>query len=366
MSTKIQKPTDDTKKSGPAASKKIPSIMGDKLWNTIFSIFLVGSSYFIIGSILEIKNFIKEIRKHNLAYEWPKLSDLLPSIYLIPLIALCKTIIEKNAKYLVEIFLAKKYKNPKNKEYAKLAEIYRFKLSRHVYKASFYGFITIFGYIVLKPLDYFPKLMLGNGSAYNLFIKGYPNCYFYKRSNLFVLYYNLCFAYFSTDFIYLFIEQKQSDFTNMLLHHVCTLSLILFSYTTSYSNIGSLVLFLHNETDVLLHITRFLIQTDHYIITGVVGVIFTLNFIYMRQIVFGHVIYVLYLYFKDKFIIVNTTMFLFLCVLFIMHFRWSMILLYKAKELLFKKKVIVDIVNYDKVVKNNNEDKNDKKLNKEE
>ena len=182
MSTKQSKISYDTKNSDTAASKNGPSIIGDKFWDTIFSIFIAGSSYLIIGTIIKIKSFIKETRQHNPTYEWPKLTDLSPSILLIPLIALCKIIIEKNAKYIVEMCIAKKYKNPKNEEYIKLAEIYRYKLSRHVYKACFYGFITTFGYFVLKPLDYFPKLMLGNGSDYNLFIKGYPNCHFYKRS----------------------------------------------------------------------------------------------------------------------------------------------------------------------------------------
>lgn len=336
----------------------LPYILGDRYWSFIFGSFLIGSSYFIVGTIIKIRQFIESIRVHNSIYPWPKISDLIPSIYILPIIGIVKYIIETLAKYPVEYLIAKKYKKPANEEMKKLGDTYRVKLPRHIYKAIFYLFITIFGYIVLKPLDFFPKSMLGNGKTYNLFIKGFPNSHFFKKTKNFDLYYNTCLAYFSYDFIALLITKKQSDFIYMLLHHVCTLSLIIFSYLTNYSNIGSLILYFHNETDILLHVTRFFIQTDYKILTGVIGIIFTLNFIYMRQYVFGEIMYVTYEYLKDKWCIVNVSLYLFLCILFIMHIRWTIILLYKTNELLFKKKQIVDTITFNDEDKNLNKKKN--------
>ena len=51
------------------------------------------------------------------------------------------------------------------------------------------------------------------------------------------------------------------------------------------------------ESDILLHVSRFLLQTDNStFLIGFVGVIFTINFIYMRQYVFGEMIYTVYKY----------------------------------------------------------------------
>ena len=221
----------EKKKTSSKPQSDIPPILGDNVWNIIFGTFLISTSYFITGSIFKIREFIENIKKYNLAsYPWPKSKDLLPSIFILPIIIIVKYIIEKLAKYPVEYCMARKYKYPANKEMETRANIYRTKLARHIYKNCYYTFITIFGYIVLKPLDFFPKSMLGNGSTYNLFIKGYPASHFFTKTKYFDLYYNICLAYFSYDFIALLFTKKQSDFIYMLLHHVCTLSLILFSF----------------------------------------------------------------------------------------------------------------------------------------
>ena len=72
----------------------------------------------------------------------------------------------------------------------------------------------------------------------------------------------LCLSYFANDFFWLLREDKQTDFINMLLHHICTISLIVFSHLVNYSNVGSIVLILHMESDIFVHSTRFLLQTD--------------------------------------------------------------------------------------------------------
>ena len=326
-------------------------------WNSFFILCLFLSIILSIALCFFIKEFNENIKRHNLNYNWPKLSELIPSLYILPLIMAFKTAIELLSKGFVESCLAKKYKQPKNEEFKKLGNIYRHKLPRHIYKITYYLGITIFGYHVLHDLPYFPKSMLGNGYMPNMFLKGFPDSYFYERTPLFTLYYNINLAYFLNDFIFMFIMERQSDFINMILHHVCTISLIIFSFITNYSNIGSLVLFCHMESDILLHISRFLLQTDNSVfLIGFVGVIFTLNFIYMRQYVFGGIIYTIYKYITWKWRIITTTLWLFLVILYIMHLRWSFVLLSKISELLITQKKVEDEVNYDKLVKENKKD----------
>ena len=180
-----------------------------------------------------------------------------------------------------------------------------------------------------------------------MFLPGFPNSYFHEKPPLFDFYYNLNLSYFFCDFIFLIISERQSDFINMLLHHICTISLIIFSFITNYSNIGCLVIFCHMQSDILLHLERFLLQTDKSVfILTIVGVIFVSNFIYMRQYVFGDMIYTIYKYITWKWDIITFMLWLFLVILYIMHFRWSAILLVKEGQIVFQKKRVTDGIKY--------------------
>ena len=197
--------------------------------------------------------------------------------------------------------------------------------------------------------------MLGKGYMPAMFLPGFPNSYFHEKPPLFNFYYNINLAYFFCDFIFLMISEKQSDFVNMLLHHICTISLIIFSFITNYSNIGCLVIFCHMESDILGHAIRFVVQTDLPIyIIGLTGISFLSNFIYMRQYVFGDMIYTIYKYITWKWDIITSMLWLFLVILYIMHFRWSSILLYKEGQIVFQNKRVTDDIKY----KDNNQTKN--------
>ena len=106
------------------------------LWNFFFILCIILSVILIIASCFFIKEFNDNIKRHNLNYNWPTLSELIPSLFILPLIMAFKTTIELLSKGLVERCLAKKYKQPKNEEFKKLGIIYRHKLSRHIYKIT--------------------------------------------------------------------------------------------------------------------------------------------------------------------------------------------------------------------------------------
>ena len=318
------------------------------LWTGFWILCIIVSILLIVASSFFINDFNKNIKKHNLNYPWPKMSDLFPSLYILPIVIIFKITIEQLSKGFVESCLSKKYKQTKNEKMKELGDIYRHKLARHIYKITFYTGITIFGYYVLKDLPYFPKSMGGKGYMPEMFLSGFPNSYFHEKPPLFDFYYNLSLAYFVCDFIFLFISEKnQSDFLTMLTHHICTISLIIFSFITNYSNIGSLVIFCHMQSDILLHTERFLLQTDKSILLiTIVGIIFVSNFVYMRQYVFGDMIYTIYKYITWDWGIITTMLWLFLVILYIMHLRWSSILLYKTGQIVFQKKRVTDDIKF--------------------
>ena len=110
------------------------------------------------------------------------------------------------------------------------------------------------------------------------------------------------------------------------------------------------------ESDILGHVIKFIMQTDLPIfLIGLIGVIFISNFIYMRQYVFGDMIYVIYKYITWKWGVITTMLWLFLVILYIMHLRWSYVLLYKTSELVFQKKRISDEIKFDEFLKENQE-----------
>ena len=302
----------------------------DDFWKKFFSVLLILSFIGIFYLIRDVSKFRNTLISLNPSYDFPKIVDFKICIPLFILISVLKYCAQKYLVHICEKVMKKNYRFPTNEKDKQLGEKYRVKLPDHVFKGLTYLFLTIFGYFILKDLNFFPKTLLGKGWLPNMFIDGYPNCFYLKKPPLFDLYYMLCLSYYSSDSIWLiFINDKQSDFINMLLHHICTLSLIIFSYLVNYSNVGSIVLLLHVETDIFVHLTRFLIQTDFpEIIKNISGLALVFNFLYIRIYVFGNIIYVLYKYITWKGT-VDSFLIVFLTIIYSMHINWAIMLVQK-------------------------------------
>ena len=319
------------KKEEKESGKKIMTAKEkyDKVWNhffyACFGLTLVGIFYMVKG----VNNFRNKLISLNPSYEFSKYSDFLICIPLALIINMTQHYMPKLLKNFVEKVMKKAYRFPKNEKDRQLGEKYRIRLPIHIFKGSMYIFFTLFGYYVLKDINYFPKSLLGKGWLPNMFIKGYPDSFYLEKPPYFDFYYMFCLSFFISDLIGLFREDKQTDFINMLLHHVCTISLIVFSHLVHYSNVGSIVLFLHMESDVFVHVTRFFLQTDApEIIKDINGLFLVFNFIYTRTYVLGDIIYVLYMYVTWKGII-DWFLLIFLTLIFIMNFNWALMLLQK-------------------------------------
>lgn len=326
----------------------------DNLVNKIFYAFIVFTLVGIFYMIRGVGHFRSQLMSLNPNYEFSKYSDFLICIPLLISFSLIRYFIQKFLIKICEKVMKKAYRFPTNEKDKENGKKYRIKLPNHVFKGTMYFILTVFGYCILKDLNYFPKSLLGKGWLPNMFINGYPNSFYLKKPPLFDFYYMLCLSYFSSDFIWLiFINEKQTDFMNMLLHHICTISLIIFSHLVHYSNVGSIVLFVHLETDIFVHLTRFLLQTDvAEIIKDLVGIILVINFLYIRVYVLGDIIYVLYNYTNWKGV-VDWFLLIFLSIIYLMHINWAILLLGKMFGLLSGKK-LTDTREYKIKKKNNN------------
>lgn len=199
--------------------------------------------------------------------------------------------------------------------------------------------MTSFGYFILKQLDYFPVELGGNGYIDKMWEAGYPNCFYHWKPEYFDIYYLCGLAFCLTDLIWLlFIYELQSDFVLMLLHHFCTISLISFSFISNYSNIGSIVLFLHDAGDIVVYFARIIVNMDRKNVIVVTGILLLAIFLYTRIFVLGKVLVSIYYGNSWPWKSVTTFLFLFLCFLMIMHINWIWLILKKWLGAIIKNK----------------------------
>ena len=302
----------------------------DDIWNKLFYICLGLTAIGIFYMIRGVNNFRNALISLNPSYDFSKYSDFLICIPIIIVFSFFKYYCQKGLVKVCQNIMKKSYRFPTNEKDRQLGEKYRLKLPIHVFKGTMYTLLTISGYCILKDLNYFPKSLLGKGWLPNMFIKGYPNSFYLEKPPLFDFYYMFCLSYFSCDLIWLlFINDPQTDFINMLLHHICTISLIVFSHLVHYSNVGSIVLLLHFVTDIFVHLTRFLIQTDApEVFKNASGLALVFSFLYVRVYVLGDIIYVLYHYVTWKGVI-DWFLLIFLSILYLMHINWAIMLVQK-------------------------------------
>ena len=307
----------------------------NKLWDVLFFLLIFPA---IIGSfflVREVKAFRHKLRQVDTGSHLPDFSDLKLCIPILSVTLILKIICENICVIFTRKIVSTKYPQPTTEEKKIENEKIAKKLAQHIFKGSYYLFISIFAFFVLKDIDYCPVYIGGSGSLKNSYKPGYPESYFFERTKYFNLHYLICLSYSLADIIYLlFIYEKQTDFLNMLLHHICTITLILYSFLTNLSNIGSVVLLIHNITDVVVHITRFGIRAkfpEFFLI--ITGIILILVFIYLRLFVFAECIYSLaygFCRWDDGW----TTRFLvlFLSCLYLLHVNWTIRLLEKAYQ----------------------------------
>lgn len=218
--------------------------------------------------------------------------------------------------------------------------IYAKKNCTNFFKLCYYIFIVIVGYNVLKDLPYLPKSLCGNGEISAMFEGGFPNSFYHKKPQFFNEYYLGTLAFHITDLIWLlWIYELQTDFLMMLVHHICTISLITFSYLSNYSNIGCIIIFLHDFGDIFVYVARIFLNTKAPEFTKVSsGILLLLVWIYTRAYVFGGMILDTYTGISSHFNWVNINLLGFACFLYILHLNWIYLIFKKIMTALFVKK----------------------------
>ena len=266
------------------------SIISDKF----LMIFLIGIT-FLSGFIMcmRSKMYINDLRQ-NKNYPHPTMfytilnTAILTFIMLIP-----KVLIEKALIPLTEKVLDNKYSTP---EFKNLKFRAQHSMSIAMVKLFHYTSLTIHSYFVYNQLPFFPKELFGHGNMIDLYAKDLETFSFFERPKYFDLHYLINLAYTFVDVICVgFIYERKKDLLEMIFHHFCTISLLVFSYFNHMDGIGSLILFLHNMSDILVYLSRTLLNVSFpkllYPLRYVITVLLLLTFVYCRLFVYGKIIY---------------------------------------------------------------------------
>lgn len=87
-------------------------------------------------------------------------------------------------------------------------------------------------------------------------------------------------------FALMFWETRRSDFGVSMSHHVATLALIVFSYVAKFARVGSVVLSLHDASDVFLEIGKMTKYCGSNLIPSLAFICFAVSWVLLRLIYF--------------------------------------------------------------------------------
>jgi len=87
-------------------------------------------------------------------------------------------------------------------------------------------------------------------------------------------------------FALMFWETRRSDFGVSMSHHVATVFLIIFSYLARFARVGSVVLAIHDASDVFLEIAKLSKYTGSEVIPSIMFLVFALSWVVLRLIYF--------------------------------------------------------------------------------
>jgi len=126
-----------------------------------------------------------------------------------------------------------------------------------------------------------------------------------------------------------FFDIKRKDFWEMFVHHTTTIALLLFSWTTHFTRIGTLVLLLHDCVDPLLEMAKMFRYLNYRKSGDVFFTLFTVVWVITRCFIFPTIILFSTLFDSSKFIDMFPAYFIFntlLVILQCLHIIWTFFL----------------------------------------
>ena len=156
------------------------------------------------------------------------------------------------------------------------------KCATQIYKTLTYITLSIIGYVLLKDEDYYPRSLGGHGDIEQMWV----DLPYQKQSKNIYLYYIIALSYHLHSLIDQFKYYGKPSFGDMMLHHIITIGLILFSFFNNYVRIGTLVLYLHDISDICGSLSKITLHSKYDVITIISYCGLLLTWIYFRLFVY--------------------------------------------------------------------------------
>ena len=306
--------------------------------NILFICLIIATFIAMVVIIIQSKKYNNFLRKINPSYYFPTVLEIIMNTTILTLILLIsKILLEKFFYSFTETLLDKKYEK---KEYHSEKPKVKRKLSIYFLKFFHYLILTIHSYFIYDKLDFFPKELFGHGSMNNLYCNELHSLSYFIRPKYFDFHYYVNLAYTFADlFCVVFIYDKQTDLLVMFFHHFCTITLIVFSYYNHFDSIGSIILYLHNFSDIFVYLGRTLLYLN---VPGIIRKLFSVcllsSFVYCRLYVYGKLIYGYFAYVKCENLYLQNSFLTALVSLYILHCTWTYKLLRIAYNSIAKSK----------------------------
>lgn len=127
-----------------------------------------------------------------------------------------------------------------------------------VFKCGYHLVMTLWCFTLLRNESWLPGVLGGKGDTRNCWADGYP---FQAVAPGMRYFYLTAIGYYMSEAAMILTESRKPDFWEMLLHHVCSCTLVSFSYILNLTRVGSLVLLVHGATDVLIFASKAVVDT---------------------------------------------------------------------------------------------------------
>ena len=289
----------------------------------LFICLILATFLALLVIIIQSRKYNNFLSKINPTYHFPTLFEIVLNTTILTLILLVgKTLLEKALYSLTEYALDKKYEK---EQYQSEKPKAKRKLSIYCLKFIHYLALTIHSYFIYDQFDFFPKELFGHGDMNNLYSNGVHSLSFFKRPKLIDFHYYLTLAYTFADlFCVVFIYDKQTDILVMAFHHFCTISLFVFSLYNHFESIGSIILYLHNFSDIFVYLGRTLLYTKAPDFSKkLFSVCLLTSFVYCRLFIYGKIIYEYFIYVNWETFYIKNAHQTALISLYILHYTWT-------------------------------------------
>lgn len=149
-------------------------------------------------------------------------------------------------------------------------------------------------FFILKKSNFLHYLLLGD-SPFPRYWDNYPCTKLPKHLDDFFI---IKFSYYSYELITASLfNRKRKDFSELILHHIVTLSLVICALLTNQMAPGAVVMMILDFTDIFINVMKILLEVGTFVQQLFWSFVMKTVWIYMRIYFYGR--WILYVYYHE-------------------------------------------------------------------